>query len=238
MVSHNGRDKGHPRLDESGTRPTALLVTSGQSTTIARGLREVKERCRITAPGVKVCVKAVPTAQIPAQLRADVDVLIFDGHGYLPAEAGDPPWIGWVPIRPDFIRDSQRRGITATMVVFGACRAGRPEFIAALETCIDSPAAFMGCLRETRYQQAAIFDDVIKVLEDLGPGSEPEAFRVRLAAKLDEADAAATGWRVQPLTPVVPPTVGPIPESRCRRLAFNTTVRLRSDDLEIPTNAP
>lgn len=198
------RDKGRLRLDESSTRPTALLVTSRQCTTIARGLREVEERCRITAPGVEVRVEAVPTAQIAALLRADVDALIFDGHGYLPAEAGDPPWIGWVPIHANSIRDSQGGGITATMVVFGACRAGRPEFTAALQTCIDSPVAFMGCTCETRYQQAAIFDDVIKVLEELGPGLEPEAFRMGLAAKLDEADHSATGWRTATFPPRVP----------------------------------
>jgi hypothetical protein len=83
-------------------------------------------------------------------------------------------------------------------------RIGRLAAWTAATRCkawIDSPVAFMGCTCETRYQQAAIFDDVIKVLEELGPGLEPEAFRMGLAAKLDEADHSATGWRTATFPP-------------------------------------
>lgn len=186
-----------------GRRPIALLVTSSQSSTIADGLRKVEERCQAAVSGVDVRVRSVPTGEIAPLLRADeYDLVIFDGHGYFPADACSPPRIGRLPIDPESIRDDEGRGITAAAIVLGGCWAGTSEFAEALRSCIDSPVAFLGSDRETEYKHAeVIFDRVIEVLARLGSGPEPEIFGEQLAAMCAELRDEAPGWHVEMLSP-------------------------------------
>jgi hypothetical protein len=189
--------------EPGGRLPTALLVTSSQSSTIADGLLKVKERCQAAALGVDVCVRSVPTEKIASLLRSEYDLVILDGHGYFPEETGSPPRIGRLPIDPASIRDDEDRGITAAAVVLGGCWAGTPEFTEALRSCIDSPVAFLGSDRETEYEHAeVIFDRVIEVLARLGPGPEPAKFGEQLAAMCAGLRDEAPGWHVEMLSPL------------------------------------
>jgi hypothetical protein len=78
--------------------------------------------------------------EISPLLRAHVDLVIFDGHGYL------PPKVGRLHLGPAWIRTEQGDGIVAPVFVLGACWGATELFIEALRRCLDAPqTAFLGC---------------------------------------------------------------------------------------------
>lgn len=135
--------------------------------------------------------------EIPALVRSPVDLVVFDGHGHLPAR------VGRLPIDPGRIRDEQGRGIVAPVFVLGACGGATEPFIQALRTCLDSPqTAFLGCAGDVEFTHAEIvFPQVVSLLADLGASPSPAIFYAGLTALLDELGDTACYWAARLLTP-------------------------------------
>lgn len=176
--------------------PTALFVVSHSASLVAQ---HVQDAIAAHAGSSAVTVTlATPrhTHEMPPLLRAPVDMVVLDGHGYL------PPRVGWLPLTPPRIRDRHGRGITAPIVVVGACYGASPLFVDAVRDCLDRPAVLVGCDGETHLHQAAtIYPPLLELLARQGHDVSVRQQLDKLRTALEELGAAAAGWQARRLTP-------------------------------------
>ncbi|SDM31321.1 hypothetical protein [Allokutzneria albata] len=175
-----------------GRVSTALLVASTQSTKVTKGLQAVRALANTTA--VDVTVETGLLADLPGLLRRQVDLLVFDGHGYF------PPRVGRLPITPEAIRGPDNGGLRAPVVVLGCCWGGTHDFRKAVRRCLDAPTVFLGHTGEAPFEHAElVFPPVIDMLADVEPA--PFAIRARIEAILRGLGPEAAGWTVAVLRP-------------------------------------
>jgi hypothetical protein len=113
----------------AGKGPTALFVASGHAPTVTSHLHTAARLGAASCPPVRLKVKTpTRTGEIAACLRSPVDLVVFDGHGYL------PPRVGTLALDPGSIRDDDGHGIVAPVVVF-------PRVVRLLAELGPSPSA-------------------------------------------------------------------------------------------------
>jgi hypothetical protein len=183
---------------QDAQRPTARLVTWGCADKVADHL-QAAAKLAVRSQEVDLLVKTpMHTREIPPLLRLPADLVVFDGHGRI-----SPLRVGTLRLDPAVIRDDQGRGITAPAFVLGACGGAVGAFTTALQTCLDSPTAFLGCDRRAEYEHAElVFPHVVDLLAQLGHSPLPSDFHAGLSALLLQLGDTAPGWTTKLLDPL------------------------------------
>ncbi|KOV83113.1 hypothetical protein [Nocardia sp. NRRL S-836] len=184
-----------PRTSTSRT-PTALFVVWNSASRVAQHVRDATA-AHAGSSAVTVTV-ATPqhTHEIPPLLRTPADMVVLDGHGYL------PPRVGRLELTGHRIRDHHGQGITAPIIVIGACYGADPLFVDAVRDCLDRPAVLVGCDGETDLCQAGtIYPPLLDLLARQGANILAEHRADDLHALVDELGDTAAGWQARLLTP-------------------------------------
>lgn len=176
--------------------PSALFVVWHSASLVAQHVRDATAGHAGSSEVAVTVATPRHTHEIPRLLRAPVDMVVLDGHGYL------PPHVGWLPLTPHRIRDHHGRGITAPVVVIGACHGAGPSFVDAVRDCLDRPAVLVGCDGETDLHQAAVvYPPLLELLALQGRGVPAARRHASLRALLGELAGGAAGWHTVLLTP-------------------------------------
>lgn len=176
--------------------PSALFVVWQRASSVAQHVQDATAGHAGSSAVVVTVATPRHTCQIPPLLRAPVDMVVLDGHGYL------PPRVGCLPLTPHRIRDRHGRGITAPVVVIGACLGASPLFVDAVRDCLDRPAVLVGCDGETEFHQAAvIYPPLLELLARQGHDVPTRRRLDELSAVLGELAGSAAGWHARLLVP-------------------------------------
>lgn len=193
----------HPQavdtLAAASRTPAALFVVWRSASRIAQHVRDATAK-HTRSPAMSVAV-ATPrhTHEIPRLLRTPTDMVVLDGHGYL------PPRVGRLALTTQQIRDHRGRGITAPIIVIGACYGASTPFLHAVRSCLDRPAVLLGCDGETDLHQAGtIYPPLLDLLARQGEGVPADRRADDLHALVDELGDTAAGWQARLLTPTAP----------------------------------
>ncbi|RKF23660.1 hypothetical protein [Micromonospora globbae] len=135
-----------------------------------------------------------------AAAQADVDLVIFDGHGYL-----DEVRIGRLSVTK--LRTTTK-GVTAPGFVLGCCWGAAQPFMNALAACLDAPTALLGCDGIARFEYAEpLFVALLRQLANCAPERlSPEGMKKIMNMSLATVTAAHphrdwARWQVMQLTP-------------------------------------
>lgn len=189
----------------SPARPLRVRVT----TDAARGLAPQQELYEAYANDPRVHIAPNHNrGPLPVDdVRADVDVLIVDGHSYYAGRR----------IRPDLlIRDYQ--GIVAPVIILGCCWGADDDFTAAIRACLAAYAAVLiASVGKTELDHArTLYPRVLDTV--LQEGCDP----ARLAPILHEllqpvGRYGPRGWSAQHLTRIPGPAGPAASGQRCVR---------------------
>jgi dienelactone hydrolase len=136
--------------------------------------------------------------EVPPLMRSDVDLIALDGHGWVDGVAAYFGTNDDLRVCPSTLRGELHEGIVAPIVMFGFCWGGREPFRNAVEGTIDrSQVAFVGCIREAKYNDAErIYPPLLSLLAQLGNNPDPAHAHANI--KLIEP-TFGSAWRADPL---------------------------------------
>jgi hypothetical protein len=200
--------------------PVALLVASGRARAVTRRLQAAAGLCAARRTVQILVATPARNRDLAAALRRPgTDLVIFDGHGYL------PPRIGTLPLAARAVRDPDGRGITAPVLVLGAGGGASTPFLTALRGCLDAPqTVFLGRAGWAGDGHGELlYPAVVDLLARFGPAPAPAGFHAALAALLGQLGDPARSWTTRLLTPQPGPlcpratTPPPAPPVSCPR---------------------
>lgn len=143
-------------------------------------------------------------AELAAQLFADVDIVLLDGHGT--PSAWPPRMCGLELDLATLQRSSGQPGIQAPVLIVGACRAGGPNIATALRRCLVRPSTLLVASRRPTYKNhgTRVFPQVLRALARLGPSPDPATAFEQLRGLAVLGGEDPRGWGASLLHQVTP----------------------------------